>query len=123
MPPQAFSSTTAISVVGVVASPMLTTSNPIDMRAPHTSWLTIGPEIRASRPTTIVLVLLVVFFRIKAAYAVVNLTTSTALSPSPWRPPIVPRIPEIDFMSDILEYYLNFGLYSLIKQKHTSILC
>ena len=57
------------------------------------------------------------------AKAAVNFTISSGVRPSPAGPPIVPRIPEIDFMSDILEYYLNFGLYSLIKQKHTSILC
>ena len=31
-----------------------------------------------------------------------NLTISSGVSPSPALPPMVPRIPEIDFISDIL---------------------
>ena len=83
MPPQAFMPATATSVVGVLAKPMLTTSNPIPRKVEETRSLTIPPDSRASRPTTITLVSRVVFALIKAAYAAVNFTTSSGLRPSP----------------------------------------
>ena len=101
MPPHAFMPVTATSVVGVEASPMFTTSNPIPVRVAHTRLSTIGPETRASRPTTIRFDAHSELLRINAAYAAVNLTTSRGLRPSPGRPPMVPRIPEIDLISDI----------------------
>ena len=45
---------TASSVVGVVASPMSITSKPHPSSVPHTTLRTISPEMRASRPTTMV---------------------------------------------------------------------
>ena len=102
MPPHAFSITTAISVVGVVANPMFITSNPMPVSVASTSLLTIGPDMRASRPTTIVRDSVSVFLPIKWAYAAVNFTTSTGLRPSPAAPPMVPRIPDMDFMSDMI---------------------
>ena len=99
IPPQAPSMVTARSVVGVEAPPMFTTSKPKPIRVPHTTFFTISPEIRASRPTTNLLLVLVVVLRISVAYADVNLTMSSGLRPSPAWPPIVPRIPEIDFIN------------------------
>ncbi len=107
MPPQAFSAVTAISVVGVDARPMFTTSKPIPHRVDTTMPLTISPLRRASRPTTMTLLVLVVVLRMNVAYAAVNLTMSSGERPSPGAPPIVPRMPEIDLMSDIF-YGLDF---------------
>ncbi len=101
MPPQAFSITTAISVVGVVACPIDTTSNPMPLSVAVTRLSTIGPDMRASRPTTILRCFNVVESFINLAYAAVNFTISSGLSPSPGTPPIVPLIPEIDLTSDI----------------------
>ena len=106
MPPQAPSIVTASSVVGVEASPMLTTSNPMPISVPHTTFLTISPEMRASRPTTMVLLFTVVVRRIHAAYADVNFTMSNGFSVSPTWPPIVPRIPEIDLISVIIRVFM-----------------
>ena len=66
-PPHAPSMVTASSVVGVDASPIFTTSNPIPIKVPHTAFFTISPEIRASRPTTILLLFAVVVLRISVA--------------------------------------------------------
>ena len=109
MPPSAFSSGTAISTVGVVDKPISTTSTPIPCKVPITILFIISPEIRASRPITIFNLLfaplLVEFNLIKAAKAEVNFTTSSGLNPSPGLPPIVPLIPEIDFINI---YFLKF---------------
>ena len=105
MPPQAPSMATAISVVGVEARPMLTTSKPIPMRVPQTTFLTISPEMRASRPTTILLLCTLVVRRISVAYALVNFTMSRGFRPSPARPPMVPRMPEMDLMRLIYMLY------------------
>ena len=102
MPPQAFSHVTASSVVGVVANPMFTTSKPMPVRVPTTISFTICPERRASLPTTITLEVFVVDLRIKVAYAAVNFTMSRGLNPSPALPPIVPLMPEIDLINDIM---------------------
>lgn len=67
IPPHAPSIVTASSVVGVEAKPMFTTSNPIPIRVPHTTFFTISPEMRASRPTTILLLFTVVVLRISVA--------------------------------------------------------
>jgi hypothetical protein len=58
----------------------------------------MAPEIRASRPTTILSLLFPEFCFAHVAYEAVNFTTSSGLNPSPGFPPIVPRIPEIDFI-------------------------
>ena len=52
MPPAARRCSTAIWVVGVVARPRSTTSRPAAMSPAATARCTIGPERRASRPTT-----------------------------------------------------------------------
>jgi hypothetical protein len=39
------------------------------------------------------------FFMAQVPKAEVNFTISTGVSPSPAAPPMVPRMPEIDFMS------------------------
>ena len=101
MPPSAPSQVTAISVVGVEARPIFTTSRPMAIRVPHTSLSTILPDRRASRPTTILRACPSLERLINSAYAAVKRTISTPPRPSPERPPIVPRIPEIDFISDI----------------------
>jgi hypothetical protein len=77
---------------------MFTTSQPIPLNVEITIELTIGPEIRASRPTTTLILSFPAFFFAQVAYEAVNLTTSSGLKPSPGFPPIVPRIPEIDFI-------------------------
>ena len=104
IPPSAPLIRTANSVVGVVAKPMFTTSAPIPISVPHTTFLTIGPEIRASRPTTIFNFFPGCLRAMKVAYAETNLTMSSGFSVSPARPPIVPRMPEIDLISVILKY-------------------
>ena len=67
IPPHAPSIVTANSVVGVEANPMFTTSNPIPINVPHTTFFTISPEIRASRPTTILLLFTLLVLRISVA--------------------------------------------------------
>ena len=52
IPPSAPDRITAISVVGVEASPALITSTPQEMRVPTTRFSTISPDILASLPTT-----------------------------------------------------------------------
>ena len=101
IPPQAPSFVTANSVVGVVDKSMSTTSNPIPVNVPKTTCLTIGPEIRASLPTTILLDATFVFLRMNVAYAATNFTMANGFKPSSGVPPIVPRIPEIDLISVI----------------------
>ena len=81
---------------------MFTTSNPMPVRVPTTTLHTISPERRESRPTTMVFDVLVVVRRMNVAYADVNLTRSSGVSESPAGPPIVPLIPEIDLINDIL---------------------
>lgn len=99
IPPAAFSIVTANSVVGVDAKPISQTSNPIPIRVPTTNLSTMLPDKRASRPTTILLLLFLVVLRIRVEYAAVNFTTSTGLRPLPTCPPMVPLIPEIDLIS------------------------
>ncbi len=88
---------------------MFTTSKPMPHRVDTTMPLTISPLSRASRPTTITLLVRVVVFLMKVAYAAVNFTMSRGDSPSPGAPPMVPLIPEIDFMSDMMGYGLDFA--------------
>ena len=99
MPPSAFSAVTASSVVGVVAKPMFTTLQPIPVKVETTIELTIGPEIRASRPTTTVGFCLPELTFTQVAKAAAYFTRSMGLRPSPGCPPMVPRIPEIDLIS------------------------
>ena len=138
IPPSAPLMRTASSVVGVVARPMLMTSKPIPISVPQTTFFTISPEMRASRPT-------IIFplhseappceglgrpFLIKVAYAEVNFTMSRGFNVSPVRPPMVPRIPEIDFIKVmcILYYQLStiitfpaHTLWCRNKDKHTAV--
>ena len=107
IPPSAPLIRTANSVVGVVAKPMFTTSAPIPISVPHTTFLTIGPETRASRPTTIFSFFSGCLRAMNVAYAETNLTMSSGFSVSPARPPIVPRMPEIDLISVILKICLK----------------
>ena len=102
MPPAACSAVMASSVVGVVARPILTTSKPIPSSAPQTQWLTISPEMRASRPTTILFSYCPTKGRRSIAKAVTDFTMSSGLSVSPVSPPIVPRKPAMDLISVIL---------------------
>ena len=67
IPPQAPSIVTANSVVGVEARSMSTTSHPIPINVPTTTFFTISPEMRASRPTTILLLCALQVLRIKVA--------------------------------------------------------
>ena len=66
---------------------------------PITMWCTISPESRASLPTTIFFADSDLDFKIEPN-AKVNLAISIGVNPSPDLPPIVPRIPEIDFIKD-----------------------
>ena len=110
IPPLAPSMVTASSVVGVEARSMSTTSQPIPIRVPTTTFFTISPEMRASRPTTILLLFTVHVLRISVAYAEVNFTMSSGLSPSPATPPMVPRIPEIDLIRVIDKWIYMYRL-------------
>ena len=101
IPPQAPSFFTAISVVGVVARPMLTTSMPTPHSVPLTMLSTIGPDRRASRPTTILLFFTRALFLSQVANAEVNFTISRGVRLSSTFPPMVPLIPEMDFINVI----------------------
>ena len=59
------------------------------------------------RPTTILLLFTVHVLRISVAYAEVNFTMSSGLSPSPATPPMVPRIPEIDLIR-VIDKWIYF---------------
>ncbi len=105
MPPSARCEVTASSVVGVVARPRSTTSKPMAASVPHTRCRIMSPVTRASRPTTMRPQCPPLRRLMNVAYAAANFTISFAPRPSPAGPPIVPRMPEIDFMSAI---YLQF---------------
>ncbi|MPN04603.1 hypothetical protein SDC9_151846 [bioreactor metagenome] len=111
IPPDADSFTTAISVVGVVAIPTSTTSQPIPVRVPVMILCTILPDIRASLPTTIFGLAFPVEFLINRAYADANFTMSTGVRLSPTRPPIVPLIPDMDLISVIALYDCDSNRY------------
>ena len=53
IPPSALANVTAISVVGVEAKPIFTTSTPQAISEPMTRFSTIAPDSLASLPTTI----------------------------------------------------------------------
>ena len=53
------------------------------------------------------MVFLSVFERMNLAYEAVNFTTSTGLNPSAGFPPIVPLIPDIDFINVIYVYFTD----------------
>ncbi len=97
IPPSAFSAVTAISTVGVVARPKSITSKPIPIKFPTTIWCTISPEMRASLPTTI---FFASFSFSIVPNAKVNFAMSIGVKASPDFPPIVPRMPDIDFIND-----------------------
>ena len=101
IPPSALLKMTAISVVGVEAIPASITSTPQAIRVPVTRDSTISPEMRASRPTTILGLRPLTVAAVCRAYAVVNLTISMGVRASPARPPTVPLIPEIETIRDI----------------------
>src|SRR5690554_591786 len=97
IPPPAFSCATTSSTVGVVLRPRSTISMPKPCKVAVTNLETISPEILASLP--IIILGFWVFSITHAPYAAVNLTTSMGVKLSPTVPPIVPRIPEIDFIN------------------------
>ncbi len=45
---------TASCAVGVVVSPREMTSQPMDARPASAAWTNIGPDVRASRPSTMI---------------------------------------------------------------------
>jgi hypothetical protein len=61
----------------------------------------MGPEGRASRPTTTTGLFSrpAILRLIHPANPVVNLTTSGGVNPSPARPPMVPRMPDMDLIN------------------------
>jgi hypothetical protein len=61
--------------------------------------------MRASLPTTIFTFFDALLFLIHNAKAELNFTMSIGLSPSPGLPPIVPLIPEIDFINVTVCYF------------------
>jgi hypothetical protein len=69
-------------------------------------WI-IGPEIRASRPTTNGHFSFPIYFFNQVPYADANFTASTGVGYPLLYLPIVPRIPDIDFIKVIL-IILNF---------------
>ena len=102
IPPSALASVTAISTVGVVESPKSRTSAPILNKVPETRLFTISPEILASLPKIIFNFSFPERSFKKIINAAVNLTMSMGLKPSPGFPPIVPLIPDIDFINAII---------------------
>ena len=72
---------------------------------PVTISRTISPDNRASRPNIRCNFFLSDTDFNHVIYAATYFSTSAGLSPSPVLPPIVPRIPEIDFINVILLYY------------------
>jgi len=95
---------TASSTVGVVASPRSVTVIPMLLSVLITRSLTTGPEILASRPTTILRTSLFLLFT-QEPKAALNFTISTGVRFSPDLPPIVPLIPDIDFIKVIVRYF------------------
>jgi hypothetical protein len=71
---------------------------------------TIGPEIRASLPMIIVGFSL--FFVMIEAKEAANLTTSTGVKPLPGSPPMVPLIPDIDFINVKVKSGLSIQYFS-----------
>jgi len=66
--------------------------------------LTIGPEVRASRPRTTFSLVPRCNPDKSVAKAAVYLTRSTGVSPAPGLPPMVPLIPEIDLIN-VMGYF------------------
>ena len=85
------------------------------INVPTTTLRTIGPERRASRPTTILLFFIVQVLLIKVAYADVNFTMSKGVRPLLVAPPIVPRMPEIDLIKVIINDII--GIYGYHRSK------
>lgn len=99
-PPEADNPTTANSTVGVVANPRSTTVIPSLLNVVETNKAISVPDFLASLPrTTFKGEALFLFTQVP--YAAENLTISKGVRFSPGLPPIVPRIPEIDFISAI----------------------
>ena len=94
---QALSLLVAISTVGVVDKPRSITSIPNPVSVAVTSWLTMAPLIRPSRPTTTLagVPALPACSHNSEPKAAVNFTTSIGERVSPGLPPMVPLIPEI----------------------------
>src|SRR6185369_11796162 len=94
--------------VGVVERPRSTTFNPKPSNVLLTKLLTISPEILASRPITI---FFPPRFFTQVPKAAANFTTSTGVSASLGLPPIVPRMPEMDFINvTVLEIWQMYNL-------------
>ena len=68
----------------------------------------IGPEGRASLPITIFL--FPVVSRIRVPKALANFAASMGVRDSPGNPPMVPRMPEIDFISVKLFRFLGVSV-------------
>jgi hypothetical protein len=64
----------------------------------------MGPEIRASRPSTTVGCSLPDLAINQEAYADANWTVSMGVKPSPGEPPIVPLIPDIEITRLIFDW-------------------
>ena len=89
----------------MVESPRFTTSIPKPIKEEQTKSETICPDGLASLPmTTFSLCSGLLFFN-HVPYAEANFTVSIGVSPSLTLPPMVPLIPEIDFISVIIVIY------------------
>ena len=99
IPPCAFSIGTATSTVGVVDRPRSMMSIPKPTKVCCTKAAIMGPEMRASRPMTTLSFFPGYCCCSQVPYAAANLTASIGVRPWSTRPPIVPRIPEMDLMS------------------------
>ena len=78
-------------------------------RVSTTIFSTIGPEILASLPTTILRLFIFLFLTKIVTNEDVNLTISLVVKSSPSISPIVPRIPEIDLINGIIVVLANIN--------------
>ena len=116
IPASAFSKGTAISTVGVVDKPRQTTFTPIFVKVSKTKSSTILPEILASLPTTILLLMMSFSFSSHKTNDLVYNTISSLVRSSPFLFPIVPLIPEIDFISGIIIVFCKYTFnYTSVK--------
>ena len=116
IPASAFSIGTAISTVGVVDNPKHTTFTPIFVSESITKSSTIFPEILASLPITILLFLIWFSLLSHITNELVNSTISSFVRSSPFLSPIVPLIPEIDFISGIIIVFCKYTFnYTSVK--------
>ena len=116
IPASAFSKGTAISTVGVVDRPKQTTFTPIFVSVSITKSSTIFPEILASLPTTILLLIMIFSFSSHKTNDLVYRIMSSLVKSSPFLFPIVPLIPEIDFISGIIIVFCKYTFnYTSVK--------